>query len=50
MLVSRVEVPHICAQFTDSPCVESCLFDAPSVNEKTSAVAVNREKCTACGA
>jgi Fe-S-cluster-containing hydrogenase component 2 len=34
MLIPGVEIPHLCA----------------SVNEKTSAVMVDREKCTACGA
>jgi len=50
MLVPGVEVPHICAQCTDYPCVKSCPFDALSVNEETSAVKVSKEKCTACGA
>lgn len=49
MLIPGVEIPHLCAQCHDYPCIESCPFDALSVNEETSAVLVNREKCTACG-
>ena len=49
MLVPGVEIPHFCSQCTDYPCVEACSFDALSVNEETSAVEVDREKCTACG-
>ncbi|UCH57011.1 MAG: 4Fe-4S dicluster domain-containing protein [Candidatus Bathyarchaeota archaeon] len=43
-----VEVPHLCAQCDDYPCVDSCSFDALSVDEDTSAVIVDREKCTSC--
>jgi len=50
MLVPGVEIPHLCTQCTDYPCVESCPYDALSVDEKTSAVLVDREKCTGCGA
>lgn len=49
MLIPGVEVPHLCAQCHDYPCVASCPFDALSVNEETSAVIVNKERCTACG-
>jgi carbon-monoxide dehydrogenase iron sulfur subunit len=44
-----VEVPHLCAQCDDYPCVESCPVDALSVDESTTAVLVDREACTACG-
>jgi len=44
-----VEVPHLCSQCEDYPCVESCTFEALSVDEETSAVLVDREKCTSCG-
>jgi len=50
MLVPGVEIPHFCAQCKEYYCVKSCPFNALSVNAKTSAVAVDREKCTACGA
>ena len=43
-----VEVPHFCAQCEDYPCVDSCKFDALSVDEDTSAVIVDREACTSC--
>ena len=45
-----VEVPHLCAQCDDYPCVASCPVDALSVDEDTTAVLVDREKCTSCGA
>ncbi len=44
-----VEVPHLCAQCDDYPCVESCPVDALSVDGDTTAVLVDREKCTSCG-
>ena len=44
-----VEVPHFCAQCADYPCVDSCPENALSVDEETSAVLVDREKCTSCG-
>ena len=43
-----VEVPHFCAQCADYPCVDSCPENALSVDEETSAVLVDREKCTSC--
>jgi len=49
MLVPGVEIPHLCAQCDDYPCVKACPADALSVDEKTGAVLVSREKCTACG-
>lgn len=50
MLIPGVEIPHFCAQCPDYPCVTSCPVGALSVNKRTSAIAVDREKCTACGA
>ena len=44
-----LEVPHLCAQCDDYPCVASCPVDALSVDESTTAVLVDREKCTSCG-
>jgi len=49
MLIPGVEIPHLCAQCHDYPCVSSCTFDALTISEETSAVLVDREKCTACG-
>lgn len=43
-----LEVPHLCAQCDDYPCVYSCPEDALSV-DSTTAVIVDREKCTGCG-
>lgn len=48
MLVPGVEIPHLCAQCVDYPCVKSCPVDALSVDKKTSAVLVDREKCISC--
>ncbi len=44
-----VEVIHLCAQCDDYPCVEACPVEALSVDERTKAVLVDREKCTGCG-
>src|SRR4030042_5670961 len=49
MLVPGVEVPHLCAQCSNYPCVASCEFKALSVNEQTGAVIVDEETCTTCG-
>ncbi len=49
MLVPGVEVPHLCAQCQDYPCVHACPVEALSVDEKTGAVLVDQEKCTSCG-
>ena len=48
MLVPGVDFPHFCAQCEDYPCVEACPVDALSVDSKTGAVFVNKEKCTGC--
>jgi Fe-S-cluster-containing hydrogenase component 2 len=44
-----VEVPHLCAQSQDYPCVETCPVDALSVDPETDAVITDREKCISCG-
>jgi Fe-S-cluster-containing hydrogenase component 2 len=49
MLVPGVEIPHLCVQCSDYPCVNSCPFEALSIDEKTGAVIVDVERCTACG-
>lgn len=48
MLVPGAEVPHLCAQCEDYPCVKSCPVDALSISEETGAVLVDKEKCTGC--
>jgi len=48
MLVPGVEIPHLCAQCHDYPCVSSCPFNALSASDETGAVLVDREKCTSC--
>jgi Fe-S-cluster-containing dehydrogenase component len=49
MLVPGAEVPHLCFQCDDYPCVKACPNQALSVNPKTGAVQVDDAKCTARG-
>ena len=49
MLVPGVEIPHFCVQCHDHPCVSACPVEALSVDRETTAVLVDREKCTSCG-
>ena len=49
MLIPGLEIPHLCVQCYDYPCMESCPVDAISVNPDTEAVIVDKDKCTACG-
>jgi Fe-S-cluster-containing hydrogenase component 2 len=49
MLVPGIEVPHLCVQCHDYPCVEACPVKALSINKETKAVIVEKDKCTACG-
>jgi Fe-S-cluster-containing hydrogenase component 2 len=49
MAVPGVEIPHLCFQCEDYPCVESCPVEALSVSTQTGAVRVDISKCTACG-
>lgn len=49
MMVPGVEIPHLCFQCEDYPCVEVCPADALSVNSLTGAVNVDAAKCTVCG-
>jgi len=42
------EVPHLCAQCDDYPCVKSCPVEALSTDQTTRAVIVNKEKCIGC--
>lgn len=44
-----VEIPHLCAQCPDYPCVEKCPTKALYVNKRTGAVIVKRDKCISCG-
>lgn len=49
MLVPGVEIPHLCFQCVDYPCVEECPEEALSVDNETGAVITNKSKCTGCG-
>ncbi|MGQ4891342.1 MAG: 4Fe-4S dicluster domain-containing protein [Candidatus Njordarchaeia archaeon] len=42
-------VPHLCVQCPDYPCVNACPTGALKVDEKTRAVLVIEEKCIQCG-
>ncbi|MCJ7634411.1 4Fe-4S binding protein [Candidatus Bathyarchaeota archaeon] len=44
-----LEVPHLCAQCEDYPCVESCPVNALSVDKRTGAVITDQETCISCG-
>ena len=43
-----VEIPHLCAQCDDYPCIEACPANALSVDERTGAVIVNQDTCIGC--
>ncbi|MBS7631689.1 4Fe-4S dicluster domain-containing protein [Candidatus Bathyarchaeota archaeon] len=49
MKVPGAEFPHLCTQCHDYPCVSSCPVDALTVDKRTAAVLVDRDKCTGCG-
>lgn len=49
MLVPGIEIPHLCFQCEDYPCVAACPEGALSVIDQTGAVNVDGETCTACG-
>ena len=44
-----VEVPHLCVQCDDYPCVDACPVNAITVDPKTTAVHVDAVACTSCG-
>ena len=50
MLIPTLEIPHLCTQCHDYPCVSSCPTKpkALSVDQRTGAVLVNREICISC--
>jgi len=49
MFVPGVEIPQLCFQCEDYPCVKACPVDALSVNSQTGAVNVDALRCTDCG-
>jgi len=49
MMVPGAEIPHLCTQCDDAPCVSSCPVTALSVSKETGAILVDQDKCTACG-
>jgi Fe-S-cluster-containing dehydrogenase component len=48
MLVPGAEVPHLCTQCSNYPCVTSCPVKSLSVDEKTGAVINDTERCISC--
>lgn len=50
MLVPGIEIPHLCFQCEDYPCVDACPTGALSVSSATGAVEADASKCSACGA
>ncbi len=49
MLVPGVEIPHLCFQCEDYPCIEACTTEALKIDDKTGAVIVDDTKCISCG-
>ncbi|MEM3056523.1 MAG: 4Fe-4S dicluster domain-containing protein [Candidatus Bathyarchaeia archaeon] len=49
MLIPGVEIPHLCFQCEDYPCVNACPSGALSVDAETGAVRVDASRCTSCG-
>ncbi|MFX1374791.1 MAG: 4Fe-4S dicluster domain-containing protein [Promethearchaeota archaeon] len=49
MLVPGIEIPHLCFQCNDYPCVDACTSEALSINNKTGAININNSKCISCG-
>lgn len=43
-----VNLPHVCRQCEDTPCIKSCRFQALDRDPGTGAILVNRERCTGC--
>jgi len=48
MLTPTLEIPHLCTQCDDAPCIPSCPTNALSRSEKTGAILVDAEKCISC--
>ena len=48
-LFPGVNIPVLCSQCSDYPCVKSCPINALSVDDKTGAVIVDESKCDGCG-
>jgi Fe-S-cluster-containing hydrogenase component 2 len=49
MLIPTLEVPHLCAQCEDAPCIPSCPVKALNWNADTGAILVDDKACTSCG-
>lgn len=49
MFIPGVEIPHLCFQCENYPCIEACPAKAIYLNVQTGAVKVEVSKCTGCG-
>ena len=49
MLFPGLEVPHLCSQCEDTPCVDACPVGALDVDQDMKNIVVDRKKCIACG-
>lgn len=47
--IPGIDLPHLCVQCPDYPCINACKVGALKADEKTGAVIVDAEKCTGCG-
>lgn len=43
------DIPIICKQCKNAPCIKACPVDALSKNEQTNATLLNQEECIGCG-
>lgn len=48
-LVPGINIPHICSQCHDAPCVRACPKKALYIDENTGAIKVKVEECIECG-
>lgn len=49
MLIPGIEIPHLCAQCDDAPCVPSCPVNALTISKETGAICVDDDTCIGCG-
>ena len=47
-LHSHIDLPVVCRQCSDAPCVKACEYEA-IYRDKNNAIIINSENCTSCG-
>ena len=47
--IPGIDIPHLCAQCDEYPCVNSCPTEALYVDSTTGAVMVDESRCVLCG-